>query len=209
MLNNIIFSPDSPVLQAAALRPRVQPLYDRQAYGTAQSTPITFFQTPQGQATLGAWTTNMRLAGTLPQPNIAEVHAIYVEPLMRAPVGTTGYTYTDAADFQRIVQNSQFQFIVGTSNRPVVEGPAEFFPAPWGISIGGTGLTTVLAAGNGIKDFRSYFGISAFPELLTPSEAFNCIIAPANGGAMSAYVTATSNTVDIRVVLGCLYGQGI
>lgn len=208
MLNNIIFSPASPVLAAAALRPRIQPLYDRQTVGTAQAATVTFFQTPIGGSGVTIHDTNMRLAGTLPNPNIAEVHAIYVEPLQNYAAGTAGYAITDLKDYVRLISTVVFRFIVGTSNRPICEGPVEFFPAPFGVtgyfnmgSSTATGVGTALL-GNGIKDYRSYFGISAFPELLTPSEAFNCELVPDGTLSLSA-------SIDVRVVLGCLYGQGL
>jgi len=108
-----------------------QSLYDFQAYATAGTTQLQFFQVPKGQSGKTVADTNMTIAGMLPQPQyfLVETIEIYfypgVEPGVEAAAAPTEPEFSN--DMYALAKSGSLNYFIG-SKTYLEEAPIGRFP---------------------------------------------------------------------------------
>lgn len=180
--------------QQALLNAIVQPIWDEVQVGTSNSGPVNFFQSGQATRTLTA--TNLSLPGQIPNPDhfIVRGFAIGLMPRSTAIAGyvATGDSLQDISDFQRFLWQTIFQFTVGSSKSPVVQGHAGCFPCGFGLdgfvaTGGATSSNLAYIVGNGQHRLDNYFSLGKdYGEFLGSGEVFTGSYIYSGTVAMSA-----------------------
>jgi hypothetical protein len=125
-------------------------LYDTQLYTSAVSTSLTYFQSVQGDKTLG----NMQAGGQLVADRYLEIWGINIDPLMDSTSTATGLTGV-WDDQSRLMWTGRPIFTFTMDDKRIGPFPCSFFHASGGM----TGFGYNEASAGAVKDEYANWGV--------------------------------------------------